>query len=50
MGIWEREQREEGETRPTKLAQPPPDPNPVMVFIVRLLAAATMTNNGIAFT
>jgi hypothetical protein len=50
MGIWKREQREEGEGPPTKPAKPPSDPNPVVVFIVRLLAAATMTDNGIAFT
>jgi hypothetical protein len=50
MGIGKREQREESEGPPTKLAKPPSDPNPVVVFIVRLLAAATMTYNGIAFT
>ena len=32
------------------LANPPSDPNPVVVFIVRLLAPATVTDNGITFT
>ena len=50
MGIWKREQREESEGPPTKLAKPPSDPNPVVVFIVRLLAAATVTDNRIALT
>ena len=50
MGIWKRKQREEGEGPPTKLAKPPSDPNPVVVFIVRLLAPATVADNGIAFT
>jgi hypothetical protein len=50
MRIWESEQREDGECPPAKLANPPSDPNPVVVFIVRLLAPATVTNDGIAFT
>jgi len=50
MGIWEREQGEKGETPPTKVAKPASDPNPVVVFIVRLLAPATVTDNGIALT
>jgi hypothetical protein len=50
MRIGEREQREEGEGPPTKLAKPPSDPDPVVVFIVRLLETATVTDNGIAVT
>lgn len=50
MGIWKREQREEGEGPPTTLAKPPSDPNPVVVFIVCLLAAATVTDNRFALT
>jgi hypothetical protein len=50
MRIWEREQRQESECPPAKLANPPSDPNPVVEFIVRLLAPATVTNDGIAFT
>lgn len=50
MGIWERKQRKEGEGSPAKLAKSPSDPNPVVVSIVCLLAAATVTDDGIAFT
>jgi hypothetical protein len=50
MRIGEREQREEGEGPPAKLANPPSDPNPVVVFIVRLLVTAAVTDDGIAFT
>ncbi len=50
MRIWEGEQREKGEGPPAKLANPASDPNPVVAFIVRLLAATAMTDNGIAFT
>ena len=50
MGIWERKQRKEGEGSPAKLTKPPSDPNPVVGFIVRLLATATVTDDGIAFT
>jgi hypothetical protein len=50
MRIGEREQREEGEGPPARLANPPSDPNPVVVFIVRLLATAAVTDDGIAFT
>ena len=50
MRIGEREQREDGECPPAKLANPPSDTNPVVVFIVRLLASATVTDDGIAFT
>ena len=50
MRIWGREQRKESECPPAKLANPPSDPNPVVVFIVRLLVPATVANDGIAFT
>jgi hypothetical protein len=50
MGIREREQREEGECPSTKRAKPPSDFNPVVVFIVRLFAPATVADNRIAFT
>jgi hypothetical protein len=50
MGIREREQREEGECPSTKRTKPPSDFNPVVVFIVRLLATATVADNRIAFT
>ena len=50
MRIRERKQREKGEGPPANLANPASDSNPVMVFIVRLLMAAAVTDNGIAFT
>ena len=50
MGIGKRKQREESKRPATKLAKPPPDPNPVVVFVVRLLATATVTDDGIEFT
>jgi hypothetical protein len=50
MRIRDREQREEGECPPANLANPASDLNPVVVFIVRLLMAAAVSDNGIAFT
>ena len=50
MRIRQREQREEGERPTANLANPASDPNPVVVFIVSLLMAAAVTDNGIAFT
>jgi hypothetical protein len=49
LGVREREQRKQGESLPTTLAKATPDPNPVVIFIVRLLATATVTDDGIAF-
>ena len=50
MAVRERKQREEGEGRPATGAATAPDPDPVVVFIVRLLAAASMADDRIAFT
>jgi len=50
MGVRERKQQEEGEGLPATGAATPPDPDPVVVFIVGLLAAASMADDGIAFT
>ena len=49
MGVGEREQGKEGESLPTNLAKAASDPNPVVMFIVRLLAPATVADDGIAF-
>jgi len=49
VGVGEREQGKQGESLPTTLAKAASDPNPVVVFIVRLLATATVTDDGIAF-
>jgi hypothetical protein len=50
MGVRERKQREEGEGLPATGAATATDPDPVVVFIVGLLAAASMTDDRIAFT
>jgi hypothetical protein len=50
MGVREREQGKQGESFPTTLAEAAPDCNPVVMFVVRLLATATVTDDGIAFT
>ena len=50
LRVRERKQREEGEGLPAIGAATPTNPNPVVVLIVRLLAAASVADNGIAFT
>jgi hypothetical protein len=50
MGVREREQREEGEGTPATAAATTPDLNPVVMLIVRLLAAASVTDDRITFT
>ena len=49
MGVGEREQGKQGEGLPATLAKAASDPNPVVMFIVYLLATATVTDDGIAF-
>jgi hypothetical protein len=49
VGIRQREQGKQGEGLSTALAKAASDPNPVVMFIVRLLATATVTDDGIAF-
>ena len=49
MRVRERKQRQEGEGLPATIAKAAPDLNPVVMFIVRLLAAATVTDDRIAF-
>jgi hypothetical protein len=48
--VRERKRREEGKGLPATGAATAPDPDPVVVFIVRLLAAASMADDRIAFT
>ena len=50
MRVRERKQRKEGEGLPATVAKAASDPNPVVMFIVRLLAAAPMADDRIAFT
>ena len=50
VGVWERKQWKKGEGLPATSAATPTDPNPVVMRIVRLLAATSMPDDGIAFT
>ena len=47
--VRERKQRKEGEGLSATVAKATSDPNPVMMFIVRLLAAAPVADDRIAF-
>ena len=50
MGVRQRKQRQKGEGLPAIRAATASDPNPVVMRIVRLLAATSMPDDGIAFT
>ena len=50
MGVRKRKQRKEGEGLPATRAATAPNPDPVMMLIVRLLAAPSMTDDRIART
>jgi hypothetical protein len=50
MRVRERKQWEEGEGIPATGAATATNPNPVVMFIVRLLAAASVADDRIAFT
>jgi hypothetical protein len=50
MRVRKREQRKESEGRPAIGAATAMDPNPVVMLVVSLLAAAAMTDNRISFT
>src|ERR1017187_3774286 len=49
VGVRQREQGKQGEGLSTTLAKAAPAPNPLVMFIVRLLAPTTVTDDGIAF-
>jgi hypothetical protein len=49
VGVGKRERGEQGEGLPATRAKATSDPNPVVMFIVRLLAPTTVTDDGIAF-
>ena len=49
VGVRQREQGKQGEGLSTALAKAASDPNPVVMFIVCLLATATVTDDGITF-
>ena len=50
MGVRERKQRQQGEGRPATVAATAPDFDPVVILIVRLLAATSRADDGSAFT
>jgi hypothetical protein len=50
VGVRERKPRQKGESLPAIGATTTLDPNPVVMLIVRLLAAAAMADDRIAFT
>jgi hypothetical protein len=50
MGVRQRKQRKKSEGRPAIGAAAAMDPNPVVILVVCLLAAAAVTNDRIAFT
>jgi len=50
VGVRERKRRKEGEGLPATAAATAPDLNPVVVCIVRLLAAASVADDQIAST
>jgi hypothetical protein len=49
MRVGQRKHRQKGEGRPAAYAAAPTNPDPVVMLIVRLLAASPMTNNRILF-
>jgi hypothetical protein len=50
VGVRERKQREESESLPTTMAATATDPNPIVMLIVCLLAAASVADDRIPFT
>jgi len=50
VGVRERKQGQEGEGLPAIGAATAPDPNPVVMLIVGLLAAVSVANDRIVFT
>jgi hypothetical protein len=50
MGVRQRKQRKECERRPADWAAATPNPDPVVMLVVRLLAAMPVAHNRIAFT
>jgi hypothetical protein len=45
VGVGEREHGKQGESLPATRTKPASDPNPVVVFIVGLLASATVADD-----
>jgi hypothetical protein len=49
VGVGEREQGKKGEGFPATKAKAASDPNPIVMFVVRLLAPTTVADDGITF-
>jgi hypothetical protein len=49
VGVGRRERGEQGESLPATRAKAASNPNPVVMLVVRLLAATTVTDDRIAF-
>ena len=47
MSVRQREWRQEGERLAAEVADAAPNPDPIMVFVMRLFAPAAMTNDGV---
>ena len=50
MAVGRREWRQESERLSTSAAETAANPDPIMVFIMSLLASATVTDDGILLT
>ncbi len=50
MAVGRREWRQEGKRLSASAAETAANPDPIMVFIMRLFAAATVTDDGILLT
>ena len=50
VAVRERQRRQEGERLPAQIAGASADPDPIMLFIMRLLAAATVTDDRVLQT
>jgi hypothetical protein len=50
VGVRKRKQREKGERHPAVRAAATPNPDPIVMLVVRLLAATPVPNNRITLT
>jgi hypothetical protein len=50
VGVGQREQRQESECLPAKIANAAANANPVMVFVMRLFAPPTVADDGVLQT
>lgn len=50
MAVRGRERRQEGECLPAQVTNAAPDPDPIMMLVMRLFAAAAMADDGLLQT